>query len=54
MRDAGMISRLAAPYERSLSVMMRFGVSPSFFSSLRSKRLAALVSRRPWTISSRT
>jgi hypothetical protein len=50
----GITSRFAAPYERSLSVMIRFGVRPCFFSSLTSNRLAAFVSRRGCTISSRT
>jgi hypothetical protein len=51
---SGMTYRFAAPYDRSLSVMMRFGASPCFFRSRISKRLAALVFRRVWTISSRT
>lgn len=36
-----MTSRFAAPYERSLSVTMRFGMRPCFLSSLISNRLAA-------------
>ena len=32
--------------ERSLSVMIRLGGMPAFFSSLMSNRLAAFVSRR--------
>ncbi len=43
---AGITSRLAAPYERSLSVMIRLGGMPAFFSKLMSSRLAAFVSRR--------
>lgn len=42
---AGITSRLAAPYERSLSVTIRLGGMPAFFSSLISSRLAAFVSR---------
>jgi hypothetical protein len=41
-----MISFLAAPYERSLSVTMTRGARPCFFRSLRSRRLAAFLSRR--------
>ena len=51
---AGITSRFAAPYERSLSVTILFGASPCFLSSLTNNRLAALVSRRTCTISSRT
>ena len=47
-------SRFAAPYERSLSVAIRLDSRPSFFNSLTNKRLATLVSRRAWTIPSRT
>jgi hypothetical protein len=42
----GITSRLAAPYERSLSVMIRLGGMPCFFSSLMSNHLTAFVSRR--------
>ena len=38
----------------SLSVIMRRGGQPCFFNSRVSKRLAALVLRRLWTISSST
>jgi hypothetical protein len=44
-----MISFFAAPYERSLSVIMTRGARHCFFSSLRNRRLAALVLRRLWT-----
>jgi hypothetical protein len=46
MFDGGHHLRLAAPYERNLSVTIRFGVRLCFFSSLTSNRLAAWVSRR--------
>ena len=45
MPESGIMSRLAAPYERGLSVTMRFGVRPCFFSGLTSNRLAT-ASRR--------
>src|SRR5271165_6888128 len=50
----GMISRLAAAQLRSLSVISTRGARPCFFSSLRNKRLAAFLSRRLWTRTSRT
>jgi hypothetical protein len=42
---------LAAPYERNLSVIIRLGAMPCFFNRLISRRLAALVFQRFWTIS---
>src|SRR5690606_27159151 len=42
----GMTCRLAAPSERNLSVIIRFGAIPCFFRSRVNNRLAALVLRR--------
>jgi len=47
-------SRLAAPCERGLLIMILLGGMSAFLSSLMSNRLAALVSRRLYTISSST
>src|SRR3954451_24485925 len=49
-----MISFLAAAYDPSLSVIITRGARHCFFSSLRSKRLAAFLSRRLWTRTSST
>src|SRR4051794_170631 len=49
-----MTSPLAAPYLASLSVIITRGARPCFFSSLRSRRLAARLSRRFWTRTSST
>jgi hypothetical protein len=45
---------LCCSIHRSLSVIIRLGAMPCFFSSRVSKRFAALVLRRFWTISSST
>ncbi len=49
---SGMTRRLAAPYERSLSVTMRLGWHPCIFINRTITRFAALVLRRACTISS--
>jgi len=50
----GMTCLLTAAYEGSLSVRIRLGAMPCCFINRVSRRLAALVSRRLWTISSST
>jgi len=50
----GIMSRFAALYERSLSVIIRLDLRLCFFSSLTNSHLAAFVSRRVYMISSRT
>src|ERR1700722_2513446 len=49
-----MISRLAAAQVFSLSVISTLGARPCFLRSLRNSRLAAYLSRRLWTRTSRT
>ena len=49
-----MTCRFAPPYERGLSVIMRFGGMRSLFKRQANNRLAALVLRRAWTSSSST
>jgi hypothetical protein len=49
-----MTCRLAAPYEGSLTVMMRMGTMLSFFINLVSRRLAAFPLWRLWTSPSST
>src|SRR3954447_5960079 len=50
----GISSRFAAGQLASLSVSSTRGARPCFFSSLRSRRLAAFLSRRLWTSTSST
>jgi ABC-type sugar transport system ATPase subunit len=50
----GATSRFAAPYERSLSVMILWGTKPQRFISLTRSRFAARLSRLGCRISSRT
>ena len=48
----GIISRFAAPYDRSLSVIMTRGTDPCRLSSLRMRRLASVALRRLCTSTS--